>query len=129
MPWPPLAPMHDAWPQPMIVKLATSGIVNGAGIEAEVAARSVAAVVLDAFEVDRVEAGAGARRELHRALRHDELNAAREALGHVEHVVRRLERDEVVDVESAAEELERVIESVERLEIRGARARSRSRRR
>ena len=116
--------MHDAWPQPMSVKFATSGMVNGAELKPEVAARAVAPVVLDAFEIDGVEAGARARRELHRADADQELHAAREALRHVEHVVGRLERDEVIDVEAAAEELVRVVEAVQRLEVRGARARA-----
>ena len=94
----------------MSVKFATSGMVNGARVEAEVAARAVAAVVLDSLEVHRVEAGAGARRELHRVDADEELHAARPAFGHVEHVVGRLERDEVIEVEAAAEELVRVIE-------------------
>ena len=55
-------------------------------------------------------------------MRDDELDASREALGHVEHIVGGLERDEVIEVEASAEELERVIEARQRLEVRGARA-------
>ena len=111
MPNPPPGPTHDTAPQPMSVKLATSGIGERLLIEAVVAARAVAAVVLDALEVRGVEAGARARRELHRVVADQVLDAADEAFRHVEHVVGRLERDEVIAVEPAAEELVRVVEA------------------
>ena len=99
----------------MSVKFATSGIVNGVELKPlsqpvplqpsfSMPSRSVASEPAPVRGVSCTE-----------LIADEELQAAREAFRHVEHVVARLVRDEVIAVEAAAEELVRVVEAGHRL--------------